>query len=287
MSSVPPQKPQPARPKRIFHCSRCGLTGHTRPRCTANFILAAKQNQLHIVSKMMKAREDVNQVDPEGYTALMWAAQLGNLGLIKLLLRRRDIDVNKRTVQIGTALLLGVLKNRPEVVKELLGRQGVDVNLPTANSGYTPLMVAARMNLVPIARLLLRHPGIDVHLKDAQEKTALKFANDHNAPEIADLISSFIDHEIEECQKIQYCKHLHEQYGRNACPICLERMIIGGDPVCIAGDCGHPMHLRCLQKWERNTCPVCRKRTTRLGDQKGVRIFAKYRAERIKSPWHH
>ena len=287
MSSRPKIQP-PARPRRIFHCGRCGLTGHRRPRCTAQLIESAKQNRLHVVKKMITAGgEDVNQIDPQGYTALMWACQMGHVDMVTLLLRRRNIQINLRTAQVGTALLLAVTENQLDVVRILLSsKHRADVNLPTANSGFTALMVASRMNFVPIVRLLLGHPEIDVHLKDRDGKTALKFASLYNANAIVLLIEAFLARELEGCRSNRYCHHLHEQYGKNNCPICLEQMIVGGDPICIAGDCGHRMHSACLQKWNQATCPICRKPTRSIANVKGVRIYSKFRLDsnRIVAP---
>ena len=178
-------------------------------------------------------------------------------------------------------------------------------------------MIASRMNFVPIARILLAHRDIDVHLKDKDGNTALKFATLYNANVIILMIEAFIARELEGCRNNQYCRHLHEQYGKNNCPICLEQMVVGGDPICIAGDCGpsdfcralartaahfarhrcsfprsamlligHRMHSACLQKWNQATCPICRKPTRTIANVKGVRIYSKFRLDsnRIVAP---
>ena len=239
------------------------------------------------MKKMLAFGEDVNQIDASGYTALMWACQMGHVDMVSLLLRRRNIQIDLRTAQVGTALLLAVTKNQLDVVRILLAsRHRADVNLGTANSGFTAIMIASRLNFVPIVRLLLGHPEIDVHLKDKDGNTALKFASLYNANAIVQLIEAFIVRELDACRKNQYCRHLHEQYGKNDCPICLEQMLVGGDPICIAGDCGHRMHSACLQKWGRDTCPICRKPTRSIANVKGVRIYSKFRLDsnRIVAP---
>ena len=283
----PPHKLPPQKRARLSHCGRCGITGHTRPRCTARLIESAKQNRLHVVKKMLAFGEDVNQIDPQGYTALMWACQMGHVNMVSLLLRRRNIQINLRTAQVGTALLLAVTKNQVDVVRILLAsRRRVDVNLPTANSSFTALMIASRMNFAPIARILLAHRDIDIHLKNKDGNTALKIATLYNANTIVQMIEAFLARELEVCLSNRYCRHLHEQYGKNDCPICLEQMLVGGDSICIAGDCGHRMHSSCLQKWNQGTCPICRKPTRSIAGLKGVKIYSKFQPDsnRVVAP---
>jgi len=230
---------------------------------------------LDVVKKLITFGEDVNQIDPEGFTALMKACEMGHVDLVSWLLRRRNLQINLRTPQIGTALLLAIVFAKVDVVRILLAsRRLVDVNLPTANSGFTPLMLAIRKKSVPMVRLLLGQPEINVHAPDKEGNTALKLADPTN--EIGQMIQAFVARELKTCRKNQYCRHLHEQYGKINCPICMEQMLKGGDPICIAGDCGHRMHSSCLQKWNRGTCPICRKPIRSIAGIKGVRIYSKF-----------
>ncbi len=63
--------------------------------------------------------------------------------MVRLLLARQGVEVNKTAEKGSTALLMASENGHLEVVRLLLARQGVKVN-KTAQDGFTALMVASQ-----------------------------------------------------------------------------------------------------------------------------------------------
>lgn len=122
---------------------------------------------------LLKAHADVNAAQPDGSTALHWAAYRGDARTTALLLEA-GARPNVRTDTGMTPLVLACQAGDPETVRLLL-RAGADAN-QTLPHGETPLMMAARTGRVPVLQLLVAH-GAQV---DAREKlrgtTALMWA---------------------------------------------------------------------------------------------------------------
>jgi uncharacterized protein len=93
---------------------------------------------------------DVNSRDQHGTTPLMYAAALGNVDAMKVLLRA-GADVNARNAFDATALMWCI--NQPNMVRLLLAK-GADVNA-RSKMGRTPLLLGASYGNVEVLKLLL------------------------------------------------------------------------------------------------------------------------------------
>jgi len=95
--------------------------------------------------------------------------------VVKLLLDREDIDVNKQDNRGHTALSYVVQYVTPshaiEPAKLLLDRDDIDVNLPS-RCGETPLHIAC-CSAVDRVDLLLKKEGVDVNASDIHGCTPL------------------------------------------------------------------------------------------------------------------
>jgi ankyrin repeat protein len=106
---------------------------------------------------------DENEADETGWTALTWAAELGGGGdVVRLLLARKGVEVNKSTADGFTALFLASQQGHVVVVRLLLARQDVEVNKSKAD-GSTALMVASQNGHVEVVRLLLARQDVEVN----------------------------------------------------------------------------------------------------------------------------
>ena len=96
--------------------------------------------------------------------ALHRAAYGGQTSVVRLLLRRGDVDPNTATPS-ATPLNLAVQEGHIDVVRVLLAlaREDVDVNHPRLATRY-PLCVAMDHEDGEIARRLLECPDIDANL---------------------------------------------------------------------------------------------------------------------------
>ncbi|HUK00835.1 MAG TPA: ankyrin repeat domain-containing protein [Steroidobacteraceae bacterium] len=136
----------------------------------ADAVMNQDSARLH---QLLGQKADVNVAQPDGSTALHWAAY------------HADVDAASRLIAAGanpslvtttgmTALALACQAGSAEVVGRLL-KAGADPN-QALSSGETPLMMAARTGSVAVLTLLLEH-GAQI---DAREKlrgtTALMWA---------------------------------------------------------------------------------------------------------------
>ncbi|HIE53972.1 MAG TPA: ankyrin repeat domain-containing protein, partial [Chromatiaceae bacterium] len=98
--------------------------------------LAAAIDDVETMEKLLDQGADVNAANKYGKTALMMAAENGNLAAVSLLLAR-GADVNRKTVADCTALTLAAENGEPEVTALLIER-GADLEART-RAGTTPL----------------------------------------------------------------------------------------------------------------------------------------------------
>ncbi|KAN0071225.1 Ankyrin repeat-containing domain protein [Elaphomyces granulatus] len=115
----------------------------------------------------------------EGESLLILA--ITKLDVLKLLLDREDIDINKQDDRGYTALFYAFQCFTPtgtEPAKLLLDRDDIDVNLPN-RYGETPLYFACRypmvslIDLIDLIDLLLKKEGVDVNARDIHGCTPL------------------------------------------------------------------------------------------------------------------
>jgi ankyrin repeat protein len=129
---------------------------------------------------LLRSHADVNEAQPDGSTALHWAAYQGDPRTAATLLAAGAHPGAVSDTGM-TPLLLACEAGNAQLVEELL-RAGADVN-QTLGGGETPLMMAARTGSVPVLKLLLaRGAGIDAREKK-RGTTALMWAAANGNPE--------------------------------------------------------------------------------------------------------
>ena len=104
------------------------------------------------VSKLIAAKADVNAPQPDGSTALHWAAYNDDVKLDGVLARNANPGAAMENGM--TPLLLACQTGSAEPVKELL-KAGADPN-QTLPNGETPLMMAARTGVSRSSSALLQ-----------------------------------------------------------------------------------------------------------------------------------
>ena len=130
---------------------------------------------------------EISAVQPKnkGGSALMLAAQAGNIEIIKLLLEYKA-SVNLQSQQFVSALMLAASNDHSKIV-ELLLEYGADVNLQS-HQGLSALMTAASKSHVETVRILLKY-GADTDLQDyLHGRSALMMASQNGHVEIARLL---------------------------------------------------------------------------------------------------
>ncbi len=112
-------------------------------------------------------------IDPDGHTALMFAAFNGHSEILLDLLEAGAV-VDQRDPMGRTALLYGSTGPFPEAVKILLDK-GADPNVVDSDEHFTPLMHAAAEGNLEVVKILMSN-GADQTLKDIDGDNAAYFA---------------------------------------------------------------------------------------------------------------
>ena len=143
---------------------------------------AAKNQDREAVLSLMKENVDVNSAQPDGATALAWAAHWDDLETAGLLIDG-GANLNAANDYGVTPLSLACSNQNPAIVKKLLGA-GADPNAALW-TGETPLMTAARTGNIEVVELLLAH-GADVNTQEPRRsQTPLMWAISFGHPNIA------------------------------------------------------------------------------------------------------
>ncbi|MEN7531554.1 MULTISPECIES: ankyrin repeat domain-containing protein [unclassified Cupriavidus] len=143
-------------------------------------VLALREKSTKAAKVLIKAKNiDLDKTNPAGENALMMAALQGDLESMKLMVDGEEAEVNKK----GWAPLHYAATNgHNDVVKYLVDHAAyIDAESP---NGTTPLMMAARGGHIDTVKLLLDE-GADLRLKNQQGMTVIDFAEQYNQKEIA------------------------------------------------------------------------------------------------------
>src|ERR1041385_3091971 len=140
------------------------------------FYSAIRENNLTQLKALLGSKASAPVADDRGITPLMYAAEIGSLDAMRLLIDR-GADVNAQNAFGSTALMWSV--SEPAKVRLLLDH-GAQVNT-AATSGRTALIIAAFTNpSAEVVRLLLAK-GAKVDVMDQRHVTpmnAATFGND-------------------------------------------------------------------------------------------------------------
>ncbi len=145
-------------------------------------VVAAKNQDREGVRSLMKENVDVNAAQPDGATALAWAAHWNDLETAELLIGG-GADLNAANDYGVTPLSLACSNRNAAMVTKLL-RAGADPNAALW-TGETPLMTAARTGNIEVVELLLAH-GANANTQEARRsQTPLMWAISFGHPEVA------------------------------------------------------------------------------------------------------
>lgn len=184
-----------------------------------DFFNAIKRDESNTVSALLSRGFDANTLNPAGEHGLMLALREPSLKVALILINWPQTNVEVRTPQDESPLMLASLKGLLEICQQLIAR-GADVNKPgwaplhyaathghlavmnvlldhhayidaASPNGTTPLMMAARYG-TPAAVKLLLEAGADPLLKNDPGLSAIDFAQGANRHDSAELIAAFV-----------------------------------------------------------------------------------------------
>lgn len=184
-----------------------------------DYFKAIQVDDAMAVSTLLGRGFDPNTPGPKGDHPLILALQSGALKTTMALLEHPRIQIEARTVQDESPLMLAALKGYVDVCKKLIERDA-DVNKPgwtplhyaatgghisiirllldnhayidaASPNGSTPLMMAAKYGSAAAVKQLLE-AGADPLLKNNLDLTAIDFANSNQRADAAAAIATFV-----------------------------------------------------------------------------------------------
>jgi ankyrin repeat protein len=134
---------------------------------------AAMNRDAQAVRSLVKLHADVNAPQPDGTTAMHWAARWDDVAMADALLGAgANVKVANR---FGATPLSLACSNGGAAMIEKLLKAGEDPNAVVSEAGDTALMLAARTGKPDALKVLLEH-GADANKTNAEGQTALMWA---------------------------------------------------------------------------------------------------------------
>ena len=184
-----------------------------------DFFSAIKRDDANTVTALLKRGFDANTPNPTGEHGLFLAIREPSLKVAGVLINWSQTNVEARTQQDESPLMLASLKGLTEICQQLI-EKGADVNKPgwaplhyaathghlavmtllldkhayidaASPNGSTPLMMAAHYG-TPSAVKLLLEAGADPLLRNEQGLSAIDFAQRANRADSAEIIAAFV-----------------------------------------------------------------------------------------------
>jgi ankyrin repeat protein len=185
-----------------------------------DYFHAIKTDDTRTLTTLLFRGMDPNAVSPDGLPGLVLAVRDGSLKAAGLLLSQNKTQIDARSPQDESALMMAALNGHEELVKALIAK-GADVNKTgwtplhyAATKGHssiikvlleksayidaespnksTPLMMAAMYGTFEAVKLLIDE-GADILLKNDLNLTALDFARQANRSDSAALLLKTVE----------------------------------------------------------------------------------------------
>lgn len=161
--------------------------------------IAARQRHEELVKLLLTFKADVNAVDKNGMTPLLYAVMRDYVPTIKVLIDN-GADIEKVGAEGYVPLSVAIAEDKFEAAKALMDA-GANVNTPAGPDGLTPLMVAASQTApaegavflpsstrpINIAEGLIERKA-DLNAKSKAGVTALMIAAANNNPPMIGLL---------------------------------------------------------------------------------------------------
>jgi len=148
---------------------------------------ACKNNQKSVIQTFLKrGGVDVNKRDESGNTPLIYACMKSARDLVKMLLDA-GADAGLANQKSRAPLHFAAESGSAEIATLLL-QAGADVNCTDVN-GVTPLMLMAQNGRTDAALKLMQQPGIDLKIKDNNNRMAIDYATSAGLRELVKALS--------------------------------------------------------------------------------------------------
>src|SRR5262245_6693186 len=150
---------------------------------------AAQKRDMTTLRALVQQHTDVNAAQPDGTTALHWAAHWNDLEAVNLLLRAGANS--KATNRYGSTPISEAVATGNAATVQALLNAGASANTPTTADGETILMTAARVGNLDVVKLLLDR-GAEVNARENYKgQTALMW---EAAERHTDIVKLLLEH---------------------------------------------------------------------------------------------
>ena len=136
-------------------------------------MIAAELGQVKLVKLLMKYGANINQQTHIGTTALLLASHEGHLDIVRTLIKD-DAEINIRNVRGSTALMAATIKGHIHIVRLLL-ENGIDPNIKNMEGNTALIFAAHTIGHAGITELLIEN-GANVNVQNNQDETPLMYA---------------------------------------------------------------------------------------------------------------
>ncbi len=147
-----------------------------------DFFIAIKRDDPATITALLNRGFDPNTRDPDGLPGLYLAVREPSLKAAEALIAWPKSNVEVRTAQDESPLMMAALKGHLDLARKLIARDA-DVNKP----GWTPLHYAATNGHVAVISLLLEHHAY-IDAESPNGTTPLMMAAHYGSPETVKLL---------------------------------------------------------------------------------------------------
>src|SRR5579875_800029 len=180
-----PRAPSPSCPRLLILSSLCLCVSVVNGSSLAPGDDAQRQDPAALQA-LIQQHADLNAAQPDGTTALQWAAHWNDLATVKMLLKagaNPKLANRYGATPLSEAAALG----NADMIEALLAA-GADAKSLTTADGETVLMTAARSGNVAAVKILLDH-GAEINAREQYRgQTALMWAAAERHPEVVRLL---------------------------------------------------------------------------------------------------
>jgi ankyrin repeat protein len=162
------------------------VASYAAPTLSTSLVDAIKNQDKDAARTLLKQHPDVNAAEPDGTTALQWAAHWNDPEMADLLLRA---GAEVRSVnRYGVSPLSEAAAAGSGALVERLLKAGADPNTLATKQGETVLMTASRVGNIEAVKVLLDH-GADADARENYRgQTALMWAAAEGHPDVLKLL---------------------------------------------------------------------------------------------------
>lgn len=168
-----------------FFCTLIAISGGASANSFDDFFIAVKQDNIGAVRQLAQRGFDLNTRNTEGEHALYLAIRDDAPQVADYLLRQPNVDVEARTSNDESPLMIAAIKGRLDLATQLIARKA-EVN----KTGWTPLHYAATHagdSSTAMVRLLLEHHAY-IDAESPNKTTPLMMAAQYGTPGVVKLL---------------------------------------------------------------------------------------------------